>query len=509
MAIEYNNIYYQIEKRPSPKNIMVAVPLYMYRIESNEFEHGLNFFQKLVLKFKAKPGIKNETISEYTNLDTKLIEVVSSELQNKKLITEYGSLSEMGKEVLNEVDGLVVNSGKKTIGYVFKYVDKGTTYQYYIGKVFPADIRKDIDHPQIIIGTKGEGDDRYETPFYLDCVLKNKTNQNRPTERDVLHLIQNTNKKALSSEVEYERAAKLSNQLCIRFLNEQPEVVWACTYIYLQQNEDGSYQPDWRVLDPFGYGDNVALKFYFSNNSSCKKLLEKIQNEFAEAKILDGKIFSDYQERIDKLVENKILSDFPIAFNYLDNNLQIYLKTILKEYILLQESNTNENIDSSVSFILTIQKALENILKTDREQRQSAYNQLYSLYEPDPKTNDSKGKYQALIDIYHAKIFSQNTRVQKKLLNTTKARLSSSHSLLQYLVAFILTYNYDNKPILFKLLNNRIDLIIEIAQQRNEKGHGQTENEKKSQSLSKENIEKYYEFIKSFINDYIEKKNHE
>ena len=59
MAIEYNNIYFQIKRRPSKMSIMVCIPFYMYRVETNEFEHGLNFFQKIVLNFKARPGIKD------------------------------------------------------------------------------------------------------------------------------------------------------------------------------------------------------------------------------------------------------------------------------------------------------------------------------------------------------------------------------------------------------------------------------------------------------------------
>ena len=57
---------------------MVSIPLYMYRVETNEFEHGLNFFQKVVLKFKAKPNIKSETIAQLTGLDEKLIAMVSA-----------------------------------------------------------------------------------------------------------------------------------------------------------------------------------------------------------------------------------------------------------------------------------------------------------------------------------------------------------------------------------------------------------------------------------------------
>ena len=315
MAIEYNNIYFHIKRRPSKKAIMVCIPFYMYRIETNEFEHGLNFFQKIVLKFKARPGIKDEAIAEYTGLDSKLIGIVTGELQAKQLINEHGSLSVKGKEKLMEVDGLVINSGKKKIGYVFKYVNQDKLYPYYISQVVPADLIEDSkgQHPKIVTGTKGDGEDFTDLPFFLDEAIKTKSNYNRPSEREVLQLIQNSNRKGINQEEDEAKNEKLSNQLSVRFLNDQPEVIWACSYVYLHQHEDETYEPDWRMLDPFGFGDNVALKFYI-NNPVNKHLLESIHNRFADAKTLGGKILADYQEQLNKLIEEKLLSDFSIGY---------------------------------------------------------------------------------------------------------------------------------------------------------------------------------------------------
>ncbi|PJE46495.1 MAG: hypothetical protein CUR34_07610 [Sediminibacterium sp.] len=505
MEIEYNNIYYHIKRRPSRKSMMVCIPFYMYRIETNEFEHGLNFFQKIVLKFKARPGIKEEAIAEYTGLNSKLIGIVTGELQAKQLINEHGSLSEKGKEKLMEVDGLVINSGKKKIGYVFKYVNQDKFYPYYITKVIPADLIEDAKwkHPKIVIGTKGDGEDFTDLPIFLDEAIKTKSNYNRPSERDILQLIQNTNRKGVNQEEDEAKNEKLSHQLSIRFFNDQPEVVWVCTFVYLQENEDETYDPDWRVLDPFGFGDNVALKFYI-NNSENKYLLESIHNKFADAKTLGGKILSDYQEQLNKLVEEKILSDFSIGFTTLDQNLQKYLEAIIKNFILLENHNFND-LDSSVSFSLNLQNSLENILKQDREKRASFYEIVYSEFEAKrlskPETEEKK-RY-SLIGIYRQRLFSNNTQVPQPLFNASKGILTKGNSLLSYLVSFVFTYNFDNKSVLFKILKDRIELFIEVAQLRNEKGHGQTSNEKPLKPLSKEDVEKYYGFIKSFINDYI------
>jgi hypothetical protein len=470
----------------------------MYRIETNEFEHGLNFFQKIVLKFKARPGIKDEVIADYTGLDSNLIGIVIGELQAKQLINEHGSLSEKGKEKLMEVDGLVINSGKKKIGYVFKYVNQDKTYSYYISQVVPAELIEDSKgpNPKIATGTKGDGEDFIEVPFFLDEAIKTKSNYNRPSERDILQIIQNTNRKGINLEEDEAINEKLFNQLSVRFLNDQPEIVWACTYVYLHQNEDETYEPDWRILDPFGFGDNISLKFYI-NNPANKQLLEKIHNKFADAKTLGGKILADYQEQLNKLIEEKLLSDFSLGFNSLDKNLQLYLEAIIKNLILLENNKFND-LDSSVSFSLNLQNALENILKQDKEKRSSFYEIVYAGLDI-----DLSKKRNSLIGIYRQRLFSNNIQVPQPLLNSTKGNLARANSLISYLVSFILTYNFDNKSVLFKILKDRIELFIEVAQLRNEKGHGQTSNEKVLKPLSKEDVEKYYGFIKSFINDFI------
>lgn len=475
---------------------MVSIPLYMYRVETNEFEHGLNFFQKVVLKFKAKPNIKNETISQLTGLDDKLIAMVSAELQGKGLLSEHGSLSDKGREKLNEVEGLVVNSGKRRIGYVFKYLNQDKLYPYFIQKVEPADILEDKgQHPKIVTGTKGDGEDYTELPFFIDDLIVKKQTFNKPIEREVLQLIQNSNRKSEQKQEDEEKNNKLSKQLSIRFLKDQPEIVWVCTYIYLKENEDGYFDPEWKIADPFGFGDSISLKFYISKLRN-ENLNKSIIGRFSDAKTLEGKTLSDFYEIINKRIEEKLLNDFSIATKTLDINLQTYIESVIKNIILLEQQNYND-LDASLSFSLNIQNALENIFKQDREQRISIYERVYSEIDA-----DFDKKKRRLIGIYRQRLFSNNTLVPQPIINVCKGSLTRGTSLLSYVASFILTYNYDNKSILFKLLNNRIEPIIEIAQLRNEKGHGQTATEKELRTFSKTEVLKHYDFFKSLINDY-------
>jgi hypothetical protein len=502
MATEYNNVILNVGKKPSPKSIMVAIPMYMYRIKTNSFSYGLNFFQKAILKFKVRPGIKDETIAQYLGLDEKLIALLISELRMHSLINEHGALSEKGKEKMSEIDGLIVDKNSEKIGYIFQYPTQDKLYQYYVDGIESPNLSNE-NPPKIITGTKGDGYDYMEKPFFLEDLCKKRKILPIPDERQILELIQNSGKKPNGTTINQEsNKDKLQGQLSIRFIpNANAELVWVCTYIYMQDREDGAFEPDWRILDPFGFGDNVALKFYL-NTKENKDLIDYIDKKFANVETIGKKRISEYNDQLGKVIEDKLLSDFSLGVSSLDENLQQYVRAILKNYFLQQYQNC-QDMDACVSFSLNIQNALENILKTDKEKRLSIYETMYNHFEPDIKKVDSKMKYDSLIAIYRSKVLSQNTQIPKRLLSTTNAVLSKSNSLLQYLASFILTYIFDNKSPLLKVLKDRIDIIVEIAQLRNEKGHGQTSNERSLALLSHEEVEKYYQFVKELINDYI------
>jgi hypothetical protein len=267
----------------------------------------------------------------------------------------------------------------------------------------------------------------------------------------------------------------------------------------LKEKENGYFDPEWRIVDPFGFGDSISLKFYISKLGN-ENLNKSIRDRFSDAKTLEGKTLADFHEIINKRIEERLLSDFSIGTKTLDTNLQIYIESVIKNIILLELQNYND-LDASLSFSLNIQNALENIFRQDKKQRNSFYERVFNEQDA-----DFEKKKLTLIGIYRQKLFSNNTSVPQPIINVCKGSLARGASLLSYVASFILTYNYDNKSILFKLLNNRIDQIIEIAKQRNEKGHGQTASENGLKPLSKEDVLKHYDFFKSFTNDYINSK---
>lgn len=56
MAQELSKYDYilNVEHRPNKTGVLLAIPMYMYRIEMKSIEYGINFFQKAVLMFKTK-----------------------------------------------------------------------------------------------------------------------------------------------------------------------------------------------------------------------------------------------------------------------------------------------------------------------------------------------------------------------------------------------------------------------------------------------------------------------
>lgn len=67
----------------------------------------------------------------------------------------------------------------------------------------------------------------------------------------------------------------------------------------------------------------------------------------------------------------------------------------------------------------------------------------------------------------------------------------------------MLTYYYDDKSPLFGLVNGKLDKLFDIADLRNEKGHGQTEASGEVSMITEAAAESCYSFIKEFFNKYM------
>lgn len=500
MATEYSRIIYNV-KRPSPKALLVSFPMYMFRLKTRKFEYGVDFFQKAVLMFKSRSGVSNSTIAACLGLDEDLVNEVEGVLAYSGCLSPDGFLTPRGLEMRNNLDTIVVDKNKEELGYVFQFVDHDDYYPFYIK--YLGEEPNLTSNQEIIDGTKGDGKDKIKVPYPLDFISDKKRNLPFPNERVIFDLISKSGKEGVFSEKL--SVAELGRELSLSFVPEVPEpvLVQVCTYIYLPQKDDETYEPEWQVLDPFGNGNNSQLKFYIDsfNDAAFKK---KIAKQFDGAETIGGKYFAEYTKYLEQKVVSIKEEDFGVEFGGLDSNLQQYLNSVIRNLFTLRQYKYHD-FDSGDQFIISCQRALETVFLIDSERRSGYYNQMKADYSTplngDKNTYCNKRKG-ALKDLVRNRVVTMTNSY--RLISLSKyVEPNRANSLKHYIYNLILTYYYDDKSPLFKLVNGNIDKLFDIADLRNEKGHGQTEASGEVSMITEEAAESCYLFIKEFFNKYM------
>ena len=449
---------------------------------------------------KSGPNIENSTIAACLGLDEDLINEIQKGLVSSRFLYNTGTITDLGREKLENPDSLEIAEKEEGIGYVFQFVDHDDYYPYYIKREDLGESPNVTNKGDIITGTKGDGRDGYCTPLPLDFIERERKQVPTPNERSIFKLI-------YSERVKTEdiSEAQLREKLSLSFLNGNPEpiLVRVCTYIYLPQIEDNLYEQDWQLLDPFKPRENnVKLKFYlesFKDKSFEKMLTDK----FGDADTIDKKNFREYNQLLNEKVDEICYEDFGMEILSLDKNLVQYIKSIVKNVIILRQCNYSEN-DAKDMFMISCQKILETILRNDWGKRSPIYEEMFSEF-----STPVKGKRDDYVK--KRRSFLRNITREEIIKMTDPNRLISlskniepngAKSLKGYVYNLILTYKYDQNSFLLKLLKDDIEKIFDLADLRNERGHGQTENNSQKSNIDKDNIEDYYDFIKKVINKY-------
>lgn len=473
----------KIVEKPTRKSFLVAIPVNMYRIQTFSFIKELNFFQKVVLQFKVKPDIKNSEIASLLGLDEKLVAIVEGQLESQKLLDKMGSVTEDGKHKLEDLDGLTVDKSKREWGYVFQYVDRNEFYPYYISDFERADI--DETRPPRLLGLKG---DNPEYLFYFN--VSGCMNGNCST------VMPNPDESTISALISH--SSSIVDDLSL-YCDDSPDLYWLCTYVYLPTVNGDIYESDWQVLDPFGRGDSMPLKFYIMslNDLSFKK---RINECFSEVNTIEQQQLKEFQAKLEDRVECEIENTFDfVLFSKIDMQLQLYVKDVVRYYLRISDGKCFNYEDVS-SFIFNLQNALETIFKIDRENRSEIYNRaIYS--------NEEK-KWKNLILANEKIPFWNGKLIPLKLKKAVHGNLRNPISLRSYFCAAMLTVLLDEKNDFVNLFKGKAALIDEIAELRNISVHGHTENEKK-EMYRKEKVIEYYFFFVELINKYIKYKNNE
>jgi len=502
MATEYNRIIYNIKRMPSAKAFLVSFPMYMYRMQTKKFAYGLDFFQRCVLKFKAKPGISNSQIAAYLGLELDLVDSIEGVLRFNNLVDINGMLTVNGELKLKELDSLVVDSNHEELGYVFQYVDREGYLPYYVKDLGQAPNITSND--EIIVGTKGEGEEKTRKPIELSFVSDKRRVLPFPREEVVFDLISRSAKWFDGDKTFSVHQLRKDLSLCPLHDTPDPITVQVCTYIYLPKCEgEEFYEPEWQIQDPFTGKPSANLKFYLESFND-PQLRKEVQRHFANVETLAKKSFGDYSDYIEKEVEKLRQEDFGMEFKKLDRNLQQYLTSAIKNIFLFRQYEYKD-IDSSEAFVISAQKAFENIFLTDKERRSDIYEYMHDTNEiphradPKPYIKDRQDVISFYLRDKHIKL-----KDPKKLFNLAKnVNPRSAHSLKHYVYSLILTYMTDDSSPLFDLIKNHLDDIFELADCRNNKGHGKTQAGGKILMITEEQAEKYYSLLQNFVNEYM------
>ena len=505
MAQESYDYILNIEHRPNKTGVLLAIPMYMYRIETFRIEYGINFFEKAVLMFKTKPGIENDTIANCLGLDSKLIDIVSEQLLNRKLITSDGRLTERGIEIKNDIDGLVVDDDKKTIGYIFQHLNDDGLYAFYVNNIKKATIL----NGNICTGSKGDAGDEdfYTTPIVADKLFNKRVTNAAPNEREILGLIRRSNKHTYNHESDILHIDQ--KKYGISFIpNNHPSIVWICTYAFVPRIKDDVYECEWEIQDPFGFSNNKELKVYVESLLE-QGLIDDFTTNFNNLKTVNDQTIDSFQAMMDELVAEEMDKTFEIGYHRLDHNIQKYLKTILKNYLIL---NRTVEIDTCGTFIANIQNTLEAIFKLDFEKNVGDYRKVLNSFKyefrVDRKTPSDfyheQDRVNYLNGLFYSGILDADLGTQIKIKAFSKYfNPSEAKSLKHYLLRFLFAHKYNESNPLFSIIKDKVAIIYTIAELRNLGMHGQTSNEKQVRSLSKKEIDIYFNEVKQIINNYI------
>ena len=406
--------------------------------------------------------------------------------------------------MLNNLDTLIIDKEHDEIGYVFQFVDRDDYLPYYVRRL--GESPNLSSKGEIVVGTKGDGQDRTINPTPMTFIEDAKINLPFPGERVIFDLIG----KSSTNNAETGRisAAELGRRLSVNFLHERPEpiLVNVCSYIYLPQKDDDTFDPEWQVLDPFSdkAEPNAKLKFYIESfkDPSFRKTINKY---FGDAETIEKRNFNDYARFIEKQVDNIIENDFGVEFKAMDNNIQQYLRSVVKSLFTYRQYKYADS-DSRDLFVISCQKALETVFLLDKEQRAYNYTLMETEYSsPTKSESDSyfKKRKAALVDLMRGRIIT--TPVKDKLMSVTRVEPNRANSLKQYIYVFFLTYFFDNHSPLYNLIQGKVEKCFEIADMRNESGHGQTEDSSRISNLGEDAAENTFTFIKDFFNEYMTK----
>lgn len=479
--------------RPSEKAFLVGIPMDMYRLKTQDFSGGLDFFQHAILRFKERPDISNTEIVRYTGFDEKLVELVVDSLK-PRYISAGGTITNEGKEALKDPHELITKSEKvNRPGYVFKLPGNNLLLNSYLDEISPVDNYKKEDVLKLVEeDAKGE---LKKLPV-VEIFRNAEQSTTAPSVDEILHRIQ----VRFCNELDSDDIKVRKKPIAIQFVpDDKPTKVLVCTYVYLASLDKSTYASDWAVLDPFEKDDephqlrnSPQLRFYLESLND-QNFQNALTENFASAPTVEMLSFGQLRRKLEEEIEQEIALLWGGAFVKIDENLQYYVKIVMQKKREMRYTRFKSR-EHSQSFISNIQEALETILKIDKYSRSTVYQ--YNRVEYDEKS--TRRRLSGILKgdcAVETKVFNKLHNILKEVMKNN----SGPKALRQFLPEFILSYeNKPTNPLFMKIVKN-LNLIFEIADIRNDHDHGHTEEEGMLTALSSEDVNRYYQIFTEII----------
>ena len=513
---------YNIKERPSKYSFLVAIPFNMYRIQTYKYADGLNFFQRVVLKFMAKPGISIEMISSIMDVDRRLVEIVVKQLKEKKYIDADNLLTDEGRLYRNSAMGIVVDPTEKKVGYVFQMCDRDEYYPFYVNgiNVVQSYVNQEKQIGIIFEAEEKERDFR-SSLFVFDT--ENDQDKLPPSDLQVLQLMENGCKASGELNESLSNSYRKCDQLKMEFLpNDTPESVYVCTYVYLESLGNNIYDKEWKVVDPFREGvESPGLKFYLqslNNRLFSSLLIERFKSALTQGHASWNESEGDMAKEADKLLS----ADFDIipSIEVDPNDRFNSITRTIVEYFLKNKASGYKRDDISHMIILYTQRLVELVFEIDSKERVSLYRSIENSWFTEPKVDKLTGRTilnrfgkplrkpknlngdsnfcNEVISALDWLIPNHKDETYRRL-KAMAERFDNKDGIYKRIFTLLLCWTIDNDDKLLKVLTHHLGFVLDKCSNRNVSSHGTLRNDK---LLSEDDSNEYYEFVKQFVKDY-------
>ncbi len=441
----------------------ILFPVLRYKVFAPSIEVlGLNIFQKSVLSILNKGKFDIQQIGSWLKLDTQLVQMVFSELIQKRFISSNGEITEAGRALIEDSFSWFDNAEyiKKDIYYIYQDIYSQNLYPV----LMKFDTSRDFfeyENRKIKIDSKGKSKAIPVSLLEPKGIRLDAIQQ--PEVEEIFQVIK-----------KHSKIEKISNEgvppNLIQYIDNEATVAYLATTIYIDK-EDHDLE-NIKVLDPFGIDEDV--------NSWLKDSLKNASNKNDKIKDIFSKLVTDAkkekQEQITEVLKGIHQEATDILESTFDYSLRLHddLNKSLEEFYRdLQLYHYHEDGKYLKEAIKNSQTVLETLFK-------SIYNSNIDNYKKILKLNKSSHIYVFEVENKVKTINSKcdiptNTHYwMHEKFNDIKKALRAEGSLRAKYIGAILASYHDSNNLMYKIMNQKNDVLVfleKVAEGRNAVGH--------------------------------------